>query len=37
VINNKYKFDRIIIIKELNTKGIPYLEFDDVKFEEAKI
>jgi len=37
VVNNKYKFKRTIIIKELNAKGKPNVEFDNVKFEEAKI
>ena len=37
VVDNKYKFKRTIIIKELNAKGKPNTEFDNVKFEEAKI
>lgn len=37
VVDNKYKFDRIIIVKELNEKGKPNNEFDNIKFEEAKI
>lgn len=37
VVNNKYKFKRTIIIKELNAKGKPNTEFDNFKFEEAKI
>lgn len=37
VVNNKYKFKRTIIIKELNAKGKPNTEFDNLKFEEAKI
>jgi hypothetical protein len=36
-VNNKYKFKRTIIIKELNAKGKPNTEYDNVKFEEAKI
>ena len=37
VVDNKYKFKRTIIIKELNAKGEPNIEFDNMKFEEAKI
>ncbi len=37
VVNNKYKFKRTIIIKDLNAKGKPNTEFDNFKFEEAKI
>ena len=37
VVNNKYKFKRTIIVKELNSKGKPNVEFDNIKFEEAKI
>ncbi|TAG06756.1 MAG: hypothetical protein EAZ44_01610 [Cytophagia bacterium] len=37
VVDNKYKFKRTIIIKELNEKGEPNIEFDNIKFEEAKI
>ena len=37
VVENKYKFDRLIIVKELNAKGKPNVEFDNIKFEEAKI
>lgn len=37
VVNNKYKFKRTIIIKDLNAKGKPNTEFDNLKFEEAKI
>ena len=37
VVNNKYKFKRTIIIKELNAKGKPNTEYDNVKFGEAKI
>ncbi len=37
VVNNKYNFDRLIIIKVLNAKGKPNIEFDNLKFEEAKI
>ncbi len=36
VVDNKYKFDRLIIIKELNAKGKPNTEFDNMRFEEAK-
>ena len=36
-VNNKRKFTRTIIIKELNAKGKPNTEYDNVKFEEAKI
>jgi hypothetical protein len=36
-VNSKYKFKRTIIIKELNAKGKPNIEYDNVKFEEAKI
>jgi hypothetical protein len=37
VVDNKYKFKRTIIVKELNEKGEPNIEFDNMKFEEAKI
>ncbi len=37
VVDNKYKFKRTIIVKELNAKGEPNIEFDNMKFEEAKI
>ena len=37
VVNNKYKFKRTIIIKELNANGKPNIEFDNLKFEETKI
>ena len=37
IVNNKYKFKRTIIIKELNENGKPNTEFDNVKFEEGKI
>ena len=37
VVDNKYKFKRTIIVKELNAKGKPNVEFDNIKFEEAKI
>ncbi len=37
VVANKYKFKRTIIVKELNANGKPNIEFDDMKFEEAKI
>lgn len=37
VVENKYKFKRTIIVKELNSKGKPNIEFDNLKFEEAKI
>jgi hypothetical protein len=37
VVDNKYKFKRTIIVKELNAKGKPNIEFDNLKFEEAKI
>jgi hypothetical protein len=37
VVDNKYKFKRTIIVKELNAKGNPNVEFDDMKFEETKI
>lgn len=37
VVDNKYKFKRTIIVKELNAKGKPNVEFDHLKFEEAKI
>ncbi|MDR1859744.1 MAG: adenine-specific methyltransferase EcoRI family protein [Bacteroidales bacterium] len=37
VVDNKYKFKRTIIIKELTAKGKPNTEFDNIKFEEAKI
>jgi hypothetical protein len=37
VVNNKYKFKRTIIVKKLNSKGKPNVEFDNIKFEEAKI
>jgi hypothetical protein len=37
VVENKYKFKRSIIIKEFNAKGKPNIEFDNIKFEEAKI
>lgn len=37
VVNNKYKFKRTIIVKELNEKGKPNNEFDNIKIEEAKI
>jgi hypothetical protein len=36
-IVTKYKFKRTIIVKELNAKGKPNVEFDNIKFEEAKI
>ncbi|MDI9356613.1 MAG: hypothetical protein QM536_06290, partial [Chitinophagaceae bacterium] len=35
VVENKYKFKRTIIVKELDAKGKPNIEFDNVKFEEA--
>jgi len=37
VVNNKYKFKRTIIIKEINAEGKPNNGFDNLKFEEAKI
>lgn len=37
VVNNKYKFKRTIIVKELKADGKPNLEYDNKKFEEAKI
>jgi len=37
VVNNKYKFKRTIIIKELNAKDKPNTEYDNLRFEEAKI
>jgi hypothetical protein len=37
VVDNKYKFARNIIVKELNEKGKPNTEFDNVKFEEGRI
>ena len=37
VVDNKYKFKRTIIVKELNEKGKPNTEFDGVRFEEAKL
>jgi hypothetical protein len=37
VVNNKYKFKRTIIVKELNAKGKPNTDFDNIKFEESKI
>ena len=37
VVNNKYKFKRTIIVKELNDKGKANKEFDSIRFEEAKI
>lgn len=37
VVNNKYNFDRLIIVKEVNAKGKPNIEFNNIKFEEAKI
>jgi hypothetical protein len=37
VVNNKYKFKRTIIVKEINANGKPNIEFDKVKFEEYKI
>ena len=37
ILDNKYKFKRTIIVKELNAKGKPNIEFDNIKFEEAKI
>ncbi len=37
VVDNKYKFKRTIIVRELNSKGKPNIEFDNLKFEEAKI
>lgn len=37
IVDNKYKFKRTIIVKELNAKGKPNTEFDKIKFEEAKI
>ena len=37
VVDNKYKFKRTIIIKELSAKGEPNIAFDNMKFEEAKI
>ena len=37
IVDNKYKFKRTIIVKELNAKGKPNIEFDKMKFEEAKI
>jgi len=36
-VDGKEKFSRNIIIKELNAKGKPNTEYDNVKFEEAKI
>jgi hypothetical protein len=37
VVDNKSKFARVIIIKELNEKGKPNTEFDNMKFEEARV
>ena len=37
VLDNKSKFARTIIVKELNEKGKPNTEFDGVRFEEAKL
>ena len=37
VLDNKPKFARTIIVKELNEKGKPNTEFDNMKFEEARI
>lgn len=37
IVDNKYKFKRTIIVKELNSKGKPNIEFDNLKFEEGKI
>ncbi|TAD98796.1 MAG: hypothetical protein EAZ97_10280 [Bacteroidetes bacterium] len=37
VVENKYKFKRTIIVKELDAKGKPNVKFDNMKFEEAKI
>ena len=36
-IDGKRKFTRTIIVKELNEKGKPNTEFDNVKFEEGRI
>ena len=36
-VSGKRKFTRTIIIKELNENGKPNIEFDHLKFEEAKI
>jgi hypothetical protein len=37
VLDNKSKFARTIIVKELNEKGKPNTEFDNMKFEEGRI
>ncbi len=37
IVNNKYKFKRTIIVKEINAEGKPNNGFDNLKFEEAKI
>jgi len=37
VLDNKPKFARTIIVKELDEKGKPNTQFDNVKFEEARI
>lgn len=37
VVGDKYRFKRTIIVKERNAKGKPNVEFDNIKFEEAKI
>jgi hypothetical protein len=36
-VNGKRKFTRTIIVRELDAKGKPNIEFDNMKFEEAKI
>jgi len=37
VVDNKSKFARAIIVKERNEKGKPNTEFDNMKFEEARV
>jgi len=37
IVDNKYKFKRTIIVKELDDKGKPNKAFDNLKFEESKI
>ena len=37
IVDNKYKFKRTIIVKELDEKGKPNKAFDNLKFEESKI
>lgn len=37
IVDNKYKFKRTIIIKELNEFGEPNNSYNELKFEEAKI